>query len=197
MSADLLRGERVRLVAMDAEAHAGHLARWSADSEYLRLQGSDPARPFSVAQTKVELEKLLESEDDFFFLIYTLEDDTPIGTIELDGIVWAHGEAWLGIGLGERTLWGRGYGTDAMRVVLRLAFEELNLHRVTLNVFEYNTRALRTYARLGFRVEGRVRQALLREGRRWDLVFMGLLRSEWEAEDACRWRMPMNGGSTR
>jgi RimJ/RimL family protein N-acetyltransferase len=116
----------------------------------------------------------------YLFLVYALEGDTPIGTVELDGIVWAHGEAWLGIGLGERRYWGRGYGTDAMRVVLRLAFEELNLHRVTLNVFEYNTRAQRTYARLGFRVEGRVRQALLREGQRWDLIFMGLLRSEWE-----------------
>jgi RimJ/RimL family protein N-acetyltransferase len=67
---------------------------------------------------------------------------------------------------------------------LRYAFEELNLHRVTLNLFEYNTRALRTYSGLGFSVEGRAREAILREGRRWDLIFMGLLRREWEAREA-------------
>jgi RimJ/RimL family protein N-acetyltransferase len=101
--------------------------------------------------------------------------------VELDGIAWPHGDAWIGIGLGERAYWGKGYGSDALRVLLRFAFQELNLHRVTLNVFEYNTRALKTYERLGFTIEGTVREALLRDGRRWDLIFMGLLRQEWEA----------------
>jgi RimJ/RimL family protein N-acetyltransferase len=181
MSDDLLCGELVRLEALDPAAHAAYFARWSADSEYERLLDSDPTRPRSAAQTKAELEKLLEGTDDYLFLVRALEGDVPIGMVELDDIAWARGDAWVGIGLGERTYWGKGYGTDALRILLRFAFDELNLHRVTLNVFSYNTRALRTYAGLGFTVEGTVREALMREGRRWDLIFMGLLRREWEA----------------
>ncbi len=86
----------------------------------------------------------------------------------------------MGIGIGERDYWGRGYGTDAMQVLLRYAFDELNLHRVSLGVFEYNTRAIRAYEKAGFVVEGRGPQELHRDGRRWDMIFMGILREEWQ-----------------
>lgn len=66
-----------------------------------------------------------------------------------------------------------------MRLALRFAFMELNLHRVTLDVFEYNPRAIRSYEKAGFREEGRRRQLLLRNGRRWDEIEMGILREEW------------------
>jgi RimJ/RimL family protein N-acetyltransferase len=68
-----------------------------------------------------------------------------------------------------------------MRVVLRYAFQELNLRRVSLTTYEYNPRAIRSYEKAGFIHEGRARKFLLREGRRWDLLFMGVLREEWLA----------------
>jgi RimJ/RimL family protein N-acetyltransferase len=67
-----------------------------------------------------------------------------------------------------------------MRLVLRFAFGELNLNRLTLDVFEYNPRAIRSYESAGFKHEGRGRGWLKRDGRRWDMVYMGILRSEWE-----------------
>ena len=67
-----------------------------------------------------------------------------------------------------------------MGVLLRYAFAELNLRRVSLSVFEYNPRAMRSYEKAGFVVEGRRRQALNRDGRRWDVIHMGILREEWE-----------------
>ncbi|HXQ36514.1 MAG TPA: GNAT family protein, partial [Anaerolineales bacterium] len=79
----------------------------------------------------------------------------------------------------ERDFWGRGYGTDVMKVILRYAFMEINLRRVTLSVFEYNPRAVRSYEKAGFVHEGRMRQFLNREGKRWDMLFMGILRDEW------------------
>ncbi len=85
----------------------------------------------------------------------------------------------MGIGLGERENWGKGYGTDAMKIILRYAFTELNLRRVTLDVFEYNQRGVRSYEKAGFVIEGRVRGMILREGRRWDVIFMGILREDW------------------
>ena len=66
-----------------------------------------------------------------------------------------------------------------MRVILRYAFQELNLYRVTLGVFEYNKRAMRSYKKAGFSIEGRIRGEVLRQGRRWDTFIMGILRKEW------------------
>ena len=87
----------------------------------------------------------------------------------------------MGIQIGERDYWGKGYGTDALRVLLRYAFDELNLQRVSLSVLEGNARAMRSYEKCGFRYEGRERHAWAYDGRRWDEIYMGLLREEWEA----------------
>jgi RimJ/RimL family protein N-acetyltransferase len=66
-----------------------------------------------------------------------------------------------------------------MNILLRFAFTEINLRRVTLTVFEYNPRAIRSYEKAGFRHEGRMRAVLNKEGRRWDVLYMGILREEW------------------
>ena len=153
------------------------------DSEFVRLMDSDPARLLSVDKYKEWFEKDMVNEqknDELFFLIETLSENRPIGLIGLDGIRWTHGDAWVGIGLGERDYWGKGYGSDAMRILLRYAFSELNLHRLSLSVFEYNQRAIRSYQKVGFVDEGRARQFLNRDGQRYDLLFMGILRAEWE-----------------
>jgi len=180
----LFQGELVRLVAASAEKDAELLARWSHDSEYARQLDSDPARPQSVKRAKEDIQKWMENEspDSFGFMIRTLADDRLIGFIGLDGIRWTHGDTFVGIGIGDPEYRGNGYGTDAMRVILHYAFTELNLHRVSLDVFEYNPRAIRSYEKAGFVVEGRQRQALNRDGRRWDVIYMGILREEWERQ---------------
>jgi len=183
MNHDLLSGEKVQLVAPNPEMDAELFARWARDSEYLRMLDFDPARQWSIKKYKEWLEKdLVETEksDNFFFLIRTLVEGRLIGLVGLDGILWNQGTAWVGIGIGEREYWGKGYGTDAMCTILRYGFDELNLHRVSLNVFEYNQRAIHSYEKSGFTVEGRMRQCLRRDGQRWDLIYMGILREDWE-----------------
>jgi len=180
----LFQGVLIRLAAVNAETQADAAARWSRDPEYSRLLDSDPARPVPASRVKADLEKQEIKNDGYSFSIRTLTGDQLIGFLDLDGIQWSHGNAHLAIGIGERELWGKGYGTDAMQEALRFAFDELNLHRVTLTVFEYNPRAVRTYEKVGFREEGRLRQHLNRDGRRWDMIYMGILRSEWEAESS-------------
>ncbi len=175
----LLEGELVRLRAIDPESLAKALSGWGADSEFFRLLDWNPARRYSVKSTQEWLEKHMEDELAHAFAIHTLEDDRLIGDIGLDGVNWPHGDTFVGISIGEREFWGRGYGTDAMRVILRYAFHELNLQRVTLNVFAYNQRAVRSYEKAGFTLEGRMRGGVLREGRRWDVLYMGILREEW------------------
>ena len=183
---DLLHGDVVRLVAENPETMARAIARWESDSEYWRLMTSEAASLHSFKSVKDWLEKELEKDPPrmYWFMIRTLEDDRLIGEIALDGVSWFRGDSFVGITIGDRADWGKGYGTDAMRVILRYAFRELNLRRVTLDVFEYNPRAIRSYEKVGFVHEGRARQVLHREGQLYDLIFMGILREEWAARYA-------------
>jgi RimJ/RimL family protein N-acetyltransferase len=179
MNNSRLAGRLVRLAAFNAEVDAPIVARWSQDTEYHRLGDDDPAYPRSVKQTREWLER--DSDHVFGFAVRTLSDDRLIGDIGVWIESWAHSEGWVGIGLGERDYWGNGYGTDAMRLMLRFAFDELNLQRVSLGVYAYNPRAIRSYEKAGFRREGVLRSDCLRDGQRWDSAFMGILREEWEA----------------
>ena len=183
MNDNLLRGSLVQLRAVNSTTDAEPFSRWSRDSEYMRLSDGSAARLFNLKQTTEFIEKEFENESlaTFAFSIWTLEDNRMIGEIDLSGINWASGESIVGISIGDRNDWGKGYGTDAMRIVLRFAFDELNLHRVFLNTFEYNPRAIRSYEKCGFKDEGRQRGMLNREGKRWDIIYMGILREEWQA----------------
>ena len=181
MNNDLFRGKLVRLSMDEPEVVAEAFARWTRDSEYWRLLAAEPSRPNSVKATREWVEKeLYKDPPDFhMFTIHHLEDDRLIGELGLDDVKLPHGESFVGIGLGEREYWGKGYGSDAMQILLRYAFTELNLERVSLDVFEYNPRAIASYLKVGFVEEGRLRRFLHRDGRRWDLIFMGILREEW------------------
>lgn len=187
MNPNLFYGKLVRLTAEDPATIGAAMAGWDRDSEYHRLLDNDPARLRSTKKMQAWCEQDMEKEtpQECFFQIRTLQGDRLIGFIGLFGLDWANGDTWVGIGLGERDCWGQGYGTDAMRTILRYAFHELNLHRVTLGVFEYNPRGMKSYEKAGFRLEGRQRQALGRDGRRYDLFIMGILRDEWQKTLLC------------
>jgi RimJ/RimL family protein N-acetyltransferase len=183
MDNDLLLGKLVRLTVEEPAVIAEAVSRWGADTEYLRLLDAEPSNRFSVKMLVEWIQKDQEKTPPpfYYFAIRSLEDDRLIGFTALDGDSFPNGDAFVGIGIGEREFWGRGYGTDAMKVILRYAFQELNLRRVSLDTFEYNPRAIHSYEKAGFVHEGRARRFLLREGRRWDLIFMGILREEWLA----------------
>lgn len=178
-----LQGQLVRLAAFEVEKEAPLHVRWSRDAEFMRLFGYGPTVPFVLKNFREYVEKEVERDPYFLFSIHTLATDQPIGIVDLE-VMWVHQDAWLGIGMGEREFWGKGYGTEAMQLVLDFAFNELNLHRVTLNVFDFNRRAMRSYEKSGFVHEGRARNALGRDGQRYDSVFMGILQSEWRARAA-------------
>ncbi len=184
---DIFRGRLVRLAAEDAEHDGQTLARWSLDSEYLRLLDSDPARPRTSKQWQDDAARRAERENVFAFNIRKLDGDRLIGFVNLWISQWASGEAGVGIGIGDRADWGKGYGTDAMRLALRYAFGELNLRRVSLEAFAHNTRAIRSYEKAGFKLEGVQREWAWRDGRRWDVVSMGILAEEFDpVEDGRR-----------
>lgn len=79
---------------------------------------------------------------------------------------------------------GQGYGTEALRWLLGWCFKTANMHRVQLEAYEWNERAVRAYQRVGFQLEGRLRQAIWRDGRWWDEIIMGILQDEWQTSVA-------------
>lgn len=166
-------GERLRLSAAqpgDAEI----MARWTEDSHYWRLLEDDPARLL----TPNEADRGPSANE---FRLRTLAEDKLIGFVALFHINYRHQSAMMAIGIGEPEYRGKGYGNEALRLILNYAFRELNLHRLGLNVFAYNTAAIRAYERVGFLREGTRRQSILRDGKRYDEYQYGILYSEWAA----------------
>ncbi len=192
---DILTGQLTRLAAVNPDTAAEIIARWLHDSQFWRLAHTEPALPMLPKNVKRALED--RPIDLHGFAIRTRRDDRLIGLIGLYTIFWPHRDAFMGINIGEREYWGKGYGTDALRVLLRYAFDELNLQRVSLSFLEGNERAMRSYEKCGFRHEGHERQAWAYDGRRWDEIYMGLLREEWEAMNNDKWQWSMQKASRR
>lgn len=175
----LLTGQLVKLTAQDPENDPKILAPWHRDTEFFQLAYGRLAEPWNAKQIKERLERHSGEPNDISFSMRTLADDKLIGQMGM-WLDYPHGDGFVWILIGERDYWGKGYGTDAMRVMLRYAFEELNLHRVSLRTFGFNLRAIRSYEKVGFVHEGKSRSALNRMGQRWDEIWMGITRDEWE-----------------
>ena len=178
---DIFTGTLVRLSAVDPDEFSKAFSLWGRDSEFNRLLQTNAAGLQSSNTIKRWMEKDMEDSATGFYVfsIRTLADDKLVGGTDLEVVTWNGRDAFVGIFIGARENWGKGYGTDAMNILLRYAFTELNLWRVSLGVFEYNPRAIRSYEKAGFQHEGRTRQQLQHEGKRWDIFFMGTLREEW------------------
>ena len=180
ISDNLFLGSKVRLKLNDPEAAAQITSRWERNSTYDRLLNTGPAVLFSPKKFKEWFEKI-EPDDshEFIFHVHTLEDDRWIGFVDLYVNDWISLDTWVGIGIGEPDLWGQGYGSDALKTMLRYAFLELGLHAVKLGVFGYNSRAVRSYEKVGFQMCGRERERLNRDAKHADVLYMIVRADDW------------------
>jgi RimJ/RimL family protein N-acetyltransferase len=179
MIADILRGERVRLAAL-AKVDLPIMAKWYENAAFMRLSNSIPAFPQTEASLAEWLERTVKAPDEYLFGVRATAEDTLLGFVSLEEIEWTHGATWLGIAL-DPAQWDKGYGLEALELLLRFALHELNLYRVHLAVFEYNERAIALYEKAGFQREGTFRESIKRDGKRFDLYLYGILYREWEA----------------
>jgi len=173
--------------------------RWFGDPqvrEYLLMN-----RPISTAEEERWFERQLDRHDAEMFAIEAAVDSTGsatagstvqisaatqwvhIGNGGLESVNWTHRFAELGIVIGEKEYWNRGFGTDAVRTLVRYGFQEMNLHRIYLHVYEDNARAIRAYEKCGFQHEGRLRDGVYRRGRYYDLLVMSILSHEFEPSE--------------
>jgi len=175
----VISGKRVRLRAIE-RGDIPTFLKWLDDPQVQRYLGRTPF-PLSLAEEERWFERQLNDEKSRIFAIET-EKGVHIGNIGLHEIDYKDGKATLGIMIGEKGYWGQGYGSDAIKALLRFAFEELNLHRLYLSVFDFNKRAIRCYEKCGFRQEGIVRESVFRHGRYQNEILMGILRHEFEGD---------------
>ncbi|MCS6858945.1 MAG: GNAT family N-acetyltransferase [Abditibacteriales bacterium] len=175
----MLTGNLINLRALERD-DLERCWTWMNDAEVTQFLAV-PQRPISRVEEEKWLENAMTQRDDECVFAITTKDGTHIGNCGLMCIDHVARHAALGIMIGDKDYWGRGYGADAVNVLLRYAFEVLNLNRVYLRVHAYNLRGIRCYEKCGFQHEGRLRQQVYRHGRYWDTLVMGMLREEWES----------------
>ncbi|PKR84943.1 GNAT family N-acetyltransferase [Heyndrickxia camelliae] len=179
MISSILLGEKVKLNAL-IEEDLTTIMEWFQNTSLLRLFDAIPAQPRSTASLRSWFEEHANSNNQYVLAIRTIDDNQLIGYIELDGILWNQRTTWVSIAIGEEMNRGKGYGKEALELILQYAFHELNLRRVQLTVFSYNLSAIQLYKKSGFTYEGTYREFLERDGKTYDMLLFGLLKKEWE-----------------
>lgn len=118
-------------------------------------------------------------KDTYNFAIETLEDQRYIGGCGINSVDWKNSLVVVGIFIGDKNYWGKGYGTDAMRVLIKFIFEQMNIRKIKLNVYAFNERAVKSYEKCGFVKDGTLRQEIFRDGKYHDEYIMSILRDEY------------------
>jgi len=179
----LFEAEDVRLGPIDFDKDPEVESKWTHDSDFMRNYDTQPARPLSAAMVKKSYEKIEKEMNDsngkYYFAVRGSQDDRLIGKAIVQGINWPNGYCAIQIGIGAPEDRRKGYGTQALQMLVRFVFAELNLFRIAANVPEYNAGAIALLKKLNFVEEVRRRQGLERDGKRWDLLTFGLLKDDW------------------
>jgi RimJ/RimL family protein N-acetyltransferase len=176
----ILVGERVRLRGV-RDDDLPTLAKWEMDPGRMTTLSSWVAPPSEAAAKEHIAKSSANQKDDLGFAIETLDDPPAlVGNILLWSVRPKDRCATLGIALGREHI-GRGYGTDAMRVIVDYGFREMGLHRIQLSVAPFNPAGIRVYEKAGLVEEGRHRESVLHDGRWYDEVLMSILDHEWAA----------------
>lgn len=175
----MLQGDKVRLRALERE-DLPQICAFNNDVEVELAGGGDPPYPQSLARLQADFDAAAAKggRDTTSFVIEA--DDHVIGHCALFHLDAVGQVAELGITIGDKEYWGKGYGRDAITALLGYGFRLLNLRRIWLKVYAGNARAIRAYRACGFVQEGRFRQHVWSNGRYDDVILMGVLREEWE-----------------
>ena len=179
----LFDGNLIRLGEIDYKKDPEVESGWTETGEYWQANDYQIPRPMSPERIKKSYESIEKAADEkrtsFYFTIREKSDDRLLGFIRLNHIEWTNGFADLAILIGSNDDREKGFGREALNLILNFSFMELNLHRLSAWVGEDNPSAIRFLQRAGFKEEVRRRESLHLNVRNWDFICMGLLRSEW------------------
>lgn len=178
MRRPFLVGQRLYLRLLEESDISQDYVGWLNDAEVTRYMetGTYPSTPESI---RTYLERFQGSTTDVIFAIVDRETDQHIGNVTLNNINWIHRTADTGLIIGRKDFWGKGCAFEAWSLVLEYAFQRLGLRKIIAGAIADNTASIAVLEKLGFRVEGRLRQEFLVDGEYRDGVRLGLLREEF------------------
>jgi len=182
-SVNRLQGRKVRLAGL-LEEDIKTILNWYCDTRFTELWYSDPLYDRTESAVSEWMEELEGDTSQVVFGLRSLGNDKLVGLALLDDIEWSNRIADLEVAIGNPANWGKGWGTEAMRLLINHAFVELNLYRLQLSVRANHSRAIHIYEKLGFKREGTLREYGERNGERYDMHLYGLLRHEWGKNNA-------------
>ena len=174
-----MRGSKIYLRTLERADLTETYLDWLNDAEVTRYleTGAFPT-------TYQDLEKFYQgvtgSKTEVIFAIADRKSHRHIGNVKLGPINWVHRRAMLGIMIGDKEFWGRGVGEEVTRLMVEYGFFRLNLNRIGLVVFEEHVPGVRCYQKVGFKVEGCLREQMFQGGKYKNHLWMGLLRSEYK-----------------
>ncbi len=177
----MIYGKRIRFRAVEKD-DVRKFAEWVNDPEV--IEGLMLNLPHSVADEERWFERVSQGEQAEKPMAIEIKEKRGwklIGNCGLFHIEWINSAAEFGIMIGDKSVWNKGYGTEAVELILKYGFETLNLNRIYLRVYATNPRAIRAYEKAGFVLEGTLRQAVYKHGHYVDVHTMSVLRSEWDA----------------
>jgi RimJ/RimL family protein N-acetyltransferase len=178
MENHLITGEKIYLRSFEKN-DMKLICKWHNDDEIMTL--------FALSEKKPEgfwfnwFEKIEKDPSIIYFGLVKKSDDKLIGYVHLEGISWQHKLCRdIGILIGEKDEWSKGFGTEGMNLMIRYAFKDLGLHRLELMTFPFNKRGLAVWKKCGFTKEGIMRNARFVNGKWQDVIFMSLLEDEYK-----------------
>ncbi|AZP03749.1 MULTISPECIES: GNAT family N-acetyltransferase [Bacilli] len=151
---------------------------WRNDIEVMKTT-SPQLDIYTLEETEQFISVIASQANAKGYMIEHKESGQTVGIVSLINIDYKNRSAECILDIGARDMWGKGIGTSAMSLILGFAFYELNLHRVYLQVFSFNERAIKLYEKMGFTHDGKFREAIYRDGRWHDTVIMSILKKEY------------------
>lgn len=174
---NIISGEKVYLSTFKEEdGEIFEKKQW--DMSFMRMLSSDTFTPYN-AEEWMEFFRTDGDNERFVFSIRSNEDHSLIGYVSLSNLMFKNRSGELSIGIPDKDNRGKGYGKDAVKIILAYAFMELNLHKVKLTVNGNNLPAIKLYESCGFVREGVDREGLYQDNHWFDLHNYGILKDEW------------------
>jgi RimJ/RimL family protein N-acetyltransferase len=178
MNAVFLNGAHIYLRPLHLEDANEVYLSWINDPAVTRGMAAGYF-PTTITQLQAYVQNTLQDSNTIFFALCS-QDNEHIGNVKLDRIDWVAGTCELGIIIGDERYRGKGLGKEAMLLLIQYAFNDLNLRKISLAVFENNQHAKKLYESLGFQLEGTFVKHIFKEGRLWDKYFYALFNTNYK-----------------
>lgn len=152
---------------------------WRNDMEVMQFDQPGFLYPISYQEVSKWHEKINTYKNSHSFIIIDKETERAIGICAFLNMDYKNRNVELSIVIGEKEFWGRGYGKEVMKLMMKIGFEEFNMHKLYLRVMSFNKKAIGMYEKLGFKKEGILKETIYRDGKYNDTIYFGMTRKDY------------------